>query len=73
MSALPKEGFVREKALIGDKKKGIPGILSFGHTTLWTKTKAGKFPKPVKLGPNITAWRVEDIREYIDSAMEGAA
>jgi prophage regulatory protein len=27
--------------------------------------KDGRFPKPVKLGPRITAWRVEDIRELI--------
>ena len=33
--------------------------------TLWRKVKAGTFPKPVKLGPRITAWRVEDIREML--------
>jgi predicted DNA-binding transcriptional regulator AlpA len=28
--------------------------------------KDGRFPKPVKLGPRITAWRVEDIKELIE-------
>jgi predicted DNA-binding transcriptional regulator AlpA len=28
--------------------------------------KSGRFPQPVKLGPRITAWRVEDIRALID-------
>jgi len=30
--------------------------------------KTGKFPKPVKLGEKITAWRVEDIRALIEKA-----
>ncbi len=29
-------------------------------------TQAGIYPVPVKLGPNTTAWRVEDIRELIE-------
>jgi predicted DNA-binding transcriptional regulator AlpA len=28
--------------------------------------KSGRFPKPVKLGPRITAWRIEDIRHLIE-------
>ncbi|MCZ6898389.1 MAG: AlpA family phage regulatory protein [Betaproteobacteria bacterium] len=35
------------------------------RTTWWLGVKSGRFPKPVKLGPNTTAWRVEDIRELI--------
>jgi prophage regulatory protein len=27
--------------------------------------KSGRYPKPVKLGPRITAWRAEDIRALI--------
>ena len=66
MYILPSEGFVREKQLLGDKKNSVPGILPFGHTTLWNKVKLGEFPQPVKLGPNITAWPVEKIRKYIE-------
>ena len=32
----------------------------------WAGVKAGRYPKPVKLGPRITAWRVEDIRTLIE-------
>jgi predicted DNA-binding transcriptional regulator AlpA len=28
--------------------------------------KAGKFPAPVKLSQRVTAWRVEDIREWMN-------
>ena len=56
--ALPDTGFVRQSQL-------IPAIFPFSAATLWRKVKAGTFPKPVKLGPRITAWRVEDIRALI--------
>nr|WP_244470515.1 AlpA family phage regulatory protein [Microvirga vignae] len=34
----------------------------------WWAGKDGRYPKPVKLGPRITAWRVEDIRALIAEA-----
>ena len=60
---LPATGYMRQSQL-------IPAIFPFSSATLWRKVKAGTFPKPVKLGPRITAWRVEDIRKLID---QGAA
>ncbi len=56
--SLPATGFIRQAQL-------IPAIFPFSSATLWRKVKAGTFPKPVKLGPRITAWRVEDIRAII--------
>ncbi len=55
---LPDTGYLRQAQL-------IPGIFQFSSATLWRKVKAGTFPKPVKLGARITAWRVEDIREVL--------
>jgi predicted DNA-binding transcriptional regulator AlpA len=54
--ALPATGYIRQSQL-------IPAIFPFSSATLWRMVKAGTFPKPVKLGPRITAWRVEDIQE----------
>jgi prophage regulatory protein len=56
--SLPATGYVRQSQL-------IPTIFPFSSATLWRKVKAGTFPKPVKLGPRITAWRVEDIHALI--------
>jgi len=56
--AMPATGYMRQSQL-------IPAIFPFSSATLWRKVKAGTFPKPVKLGPRITAWRVEDIREML--------
>lgn len=56
---LPETGYVR----LFDVLRVIP----VGKSTWWAGVKCGRFPKGVKLGPRITAWRVEDIRALIDS------
>jgi predicted DNA-binding transcriptional regulator AlpA len=59
----PDEGYVR-----------LPQVLSVfpvSRSSWWAGVSAGKFPKPVKLGPRISAWRVDDIRDLIaQSGME---
>jgi prophage regulatory protein len=42
------------------------GPLPISKSTWWAGVKDGRYPKSVKLGPRITAWRVEDIRALID-------
>ena len=59
--ALPATGYVRQKQLIDG------GILPFSAKTLWRKVKDGTFVQPVKLGERITAWRVEEVRQWLDS------
>lgn len=45
----------------------IPAILPFSAATLWRKVKNGSFPQPVKLSDRITAWRVADVRQWMES------
>jgi predicted DNA-binding transcriptional regulator AlpA len=59
-SDLPATGYVRQSQLLG-------GILPLSSPTLWRMVKAGDFPAPVKLSPRVTAWRVEDIRSWMQS------
>lgn len=65
---LPEIGYVRLRQILGDPnaEPPVPAIYPIGKTTWWAGVKSGRFPKPVKLGPNTTAWRVEDIRKLID-------
>lgn len=58
----PTTGFVRLSAIIAPN-----GPIPVSKSTWWAGIKDGRFPKPVKFGPRITAWRVEDIRSLIDS------
>jgi prophage regulatory protein len=64
---LPETGYLRLPQIIGNPnaEPPIPAIIPVGKSTWWEGVKSGRFPKPVKLGPRITAWRVEDIRSLI--------
>lgn len=62
---IPDAGFIRQIQLL----KLIP----FSASTLWRRIKAGDFPAPVKLGPNVTAWRIEDVRGWMNKVTEGGA
>lgn len=67
MYDLPKTGFLREKQILGNPKAEppVPPIIPVSHSAWWAGCKSGKYPKPLKLGPRTTAWRVEDIRALI--------
>ena len=54
---LPETGFLRQ-----------PQVLAFvpiSKSTLWRRIQERSFPQPVKLSAGITAWRAEDIRNWI--------
>ena len=69
MNVLPEIGFLRLSNIIGDPRAEppIPPIIPVKKTTWWEGVKSGRFPKPVKLGPRVTAWRVEDIRALVSN------
>jgi hypothetical protein len=69
MSQLPETGFLRLPNIIGNPKAEppIPALIPIKKTAWWQGVKDGRFPRPVKLGPRVTAWRVEDIRALIQS------
>jgi prophage regulatory protein len=60
-ASLPTEGFVRLPLILA--------LIPVGRSTWWAGVKSGRYPPPVKLGPRTTAWRVEDIRRLISSAV----
>ena len=69
---LPATGFLRQKVVLGDKKAKppVPAIIPVCSSTWWKGIKKGIYPAPVKLSANVTAWRVEDIRELIERINE---
>jgi prophage regulatory protein len=63
---LPDSALARQSQLVRDPKHPTrPTPLPFSPATFWRKVKDGTFPKPVKLGARITAWRVGDVRAWI--------
>lgn len=63
-SPLPSTGYVR-----------LPPILTHipvGKSTWWKWVAEKKAPQPIKLGPNITAWRAEEIHDFIKQLADNA-
>ena len=58
-SGIPNEGYMRLPAVLS--------VFPVSKSTWWAGISAGRFPKGVKLGPRITAWKVKDIRKLIET------
>ena len=70
--SLPNTGFLRLKQIVGSPNSDRPivPIIPVSQSTWWDGVRTGRFPQPIKLGPKITAWKIEDIRRLIDSYSE---
>jgi prophage regulatory protein len=69
MSQLPETGFLRLTQIIGNPKAipPVPPLIPVKKSCWWQGVKSGRFPAPVKLGPRVTAWRVEEIVAFIEA------
>lgn len=65
-NTLPDTGFMRLKQIIGSKKEGIPPRIPISASSWWNGVKTGRYPKPIKLSPKVTVWKVEDLRQLIE-------
>jgi predicted DNA-binding transcriptional regulator AlpA len=62
---LPQSGLVRLPLILAPR-----GPIPISRSSWWAGVQQGRYPKPVKLGPRITAWRVEDIKALIEHGVE---
>ena len=60
--------FLRLKQIIGNEKTDpiLQPLIPISASSWWAGVASGRFPKPVKIGPNTTAWRWEDIQDLLD-------
>jgi prophage regulatory protein len=65
MNELPQTGFLRLPAIVAPH-----GPIPVSKSTWWAGVKTGRYPKPVKLSTRVTAWRVEDIRTFIEGGVK---
>jgi prophage regulatory protein len=54
---LPATGFLRQRQVLT--------FVPISKSTLWRRVQEQAFPAPVKLSSHVTAWRVEDVRRWI--------
>lgn len=41
-------------------------IIPVSKATWWSGCKTGRFPKPYKICPRVTAWKMSDIKKCLD-------
>lgn len=61
--SLPNAGFVRLHQILK--------VFPVSPSTWWAGVKSGRFPRPIKLGANTTAWKAHDINKLIERAERG--
>lgn len=47
--------------------KQVCTITGLSRTTIWRHIREGKFPAPVRLGPNAIGWFSHEIHDYLCS------
>ena len=47
------------------RRPEVESITGLSRASIYARMKDGKFPLPVRLGPNSVAWRASDIDEWI--------
>jgi predicted DNA-binding transcriptional regulator AlpA len=54
-------GFVRLKDIVGPS-----GPLPISRSSLWLRISQGSFPKPIKLSPGVTVFRMDDVAAFVN-------
>ena len=63
---------LRVKQIIGDQKAVPPitPIIPVSASTWWAGVSEGRFPQPVRIGPNTTCWKYEDIEKLLEGCQD---
>lgn len=56
---LPEAGYVRLPTILR--------VFPVSRSTWWEGVRQKRYPQPVKLGPRITAWKVEEIIAFLSA------
>ena len=44
----------------------VLGYVPFKRSTLWKLIRDGKFPRPVKIGQRAVAWKLSEVRHFVN-------
>src|SRR5260221_45860 len=62
----PDLGFLRLGQIIGDRRRGIQPLIPISASSWWAGCKSGKYPTPIKIGPNVTVWKRSSVLELLE-------
>ena len=63
--SFPAAGLARLSSILAPA-----GPIPVSKSTWWAGVRSSRFPKPLKLSPRITVWRVEDILAIVAKGTE---
>jgi predicted DNA-binding transcriptional regulator AlpA len=61
MDSIFHSRYLRLSQIIGDKRGCNAPIIPISKSSWWNGVRAGKYPKPHKLGPRTTVWLSEEV------------
>ena len=50
--------------------KEVCRLAAVSPATLWRMVKARRFPQPIKLAPQVTRWRADEVAAHLDGLSE---
>lgn len=56
---LPDSSFIRLNQLVSN------AVIPFSAATAWRRVRDRTFPQPVRISPQVTAWRVGEVRQWM--------
>jgi hypothetical protein len=59
--AFPPGALVRVEQIVGNRKKGTPGLIPVSAATWWRWVRDGRVPAGTKLSPRVTVWPIEQV------------
>jgi prophage regulatory protein len=54
------------------RERDLPGLLNISRTSIRRLAAAGKFPKPIKIGGAMIAWRRDDLLAWVNAGCPAA-
>lgn len=54
-----------DNALIRLSQLLAGGLLPFSTSTAWRRVREGRFPRPLRISTQVTAWRVGEVRKWL--------
>jgi len=59
--------------IIGNRAKGLEGLLPMSRSAWYAGIQAGRYPQPIKITHRLVAWKASDLRALIERLTGGAA
>ncbi len=71
-SLIPVRNAARHAAQLDDPLRmlrvtEVAALLQLHPMTIWDWTKHGKFPRPLRLGPQTVVWKASEVQAWLDA------